>query len=1737
MFHLVSEPHLQNGIDLGNQLDVVRHDASSDTIQIPNADLMFSGEYHRAGTDLVLSSPDGEHFTVHDYFRGEKRPTLSSPNGATLSGDIVEALTGHGSYAQAATSANDAPPQAIGKVASVQGGATAIRNGVAVTLNVGDAVYKGDVLQTAGGSALGVVFVDGTTFNLSANARMVMNEFVYDPNGTSNAAAISLVQGAITFLAGQIAHTGDMKVATPVATMGIRGTAVNVNISADNGATNISVMAEADNITHTVQVYALPTQDDLAAGKTVGALLGVVTNNSGVFTFNPTPTGVIVQETSKDVATVQKEMAIVQQVFQTQAIGQQFLQGPDQSNTKTAQNATGTQFVVSDHSTTHTAGTTDNTTGPTVTKVDIGPESTGTTTQSGPVHINTAPVAHADTADVVESGVKAGNVTFAGTPTASGNVIANDTDLDPQDVQTVVSVSPVSAHLHGTLSLGGDGHYTYTLDNDSPLTQQLAVGETAQDVFTYTISDLGGLTSTSTLTVTVTGTDDVPVVAVADKVQAAAITELVLTTGSAVPDVRSGTIHFTDVDLSDRPTATVSDQAISYLAADGHTVLTLTADETAALKAAFSIAAETNTNNGSIDWTYSIQDKELDFLANGETVTLTSTVLVDDHHGGTDTATVTITLTGTDDVPVVGGVPIIFPTDKFETGTVAELSNTTGSSANDQAAGGVIRFSDVDLSDRPTATIDFQAAIYRAADGSPMPPLSAAQLAAIVAGFTISAPTLSVAAAPAGASAVNNFGSSSNTNSGEIDWAYNIADSSLDFLAAGETVELKSVILLDDHNGGTDTALVAVTITGTNDAPVVATADVTGGVTEQTSAPAGNLTDGGTIAFTDVDLTDHHSIQPTIVASNGALGSLTASVTGDTTGTGQGGVISWNYSVADSAVEYLAKDQTKVEHFTITLDDGNGGQIARTIDVTITGTNDAPVVATADVTGGVTEQTSAPAGNLTDGGTIAFTDVDLTDHHSIQPTIVASNGALGSLTASVTGDTTGTGQGGVISWNYSVADSAVEYLAKDQTKVEHFTITLDDGNGGQIARTIDVTITGTNDAPVVATADVTGGVTEQTSAPAGNLTDGGTIAFTDVDLTDHHSIQPTIVASNGALGSLTASVTGDTTGTGQGGVISWNYSVADSAVEYLAKDQTKVEHFTITLDDGNGGQIARTIDVTITGTNDAPVANDDVATTTFGNSISVGPVHGLLANDTDVDTTDNLTVSQINGINLVPSQSVTLAHGTLTAAADGSYTFNPAPGFSGVQNFDYTVSDGHGGSDVGSDAITVGALVANVQNFDTLAANEAAVPNGYGGFTWSNFDVLSGTPGRGGANGYTHGMVSAPNVAYNGFGGTASVSGSEFNFVGADLTAAWDTGLHVQVQGFFHGAQLYSTDVVINNTAATWFDFNFNGVDQVTFTSSGGFDASAADGGSGTQFAMDNFAWNPAAVLTADPIIVDLGTPGISLTSATASPVSFDLNADGIKEQVGWTSGADGILVSDLDHSGAIENGHEVFSPAFGQGGFATALDALRSYDSNGDGILDQRDAAFSDVFVWQDSNHDGITDQGELAGLLDNGIASIDLNATPTQSEINGQQVVAEGQMTMTDGTTGQYLAVNLQSAPVLPVIANQGGSTAGFASPVFNGGPGNDVYVATTDQDTFVFKIGGGHDTIVGFDTSASHPDFIDVSGLGASGQNILALLDSAQDTAQGTLFTVGDDSLLVQDVHKQALTADHFIGVASA
>jgi hypothetical protein len=291
-----------SGAHLGGQTveTIHAHQAPADAIIIPEAQLLFHGDFKRSGVDLVLSG-DGRELVLHDYFKGEKHAPLASPDGAHLTGDLVNALAGQVQYAQAGGNAAD--NQVIGHVTKLAGTAAAIRNGVSIILNNGDNVEKGDVVISGSNSTLGITFIDGTVFGLSSNARMVLNEMVYDPNGSNNSSLLSLVAGTITFVAGETAKHGDMKVDTPVATMGIRGTAVLVEIDFSvpgQGAPDakFQVLVEPDGTTGSYILFDKTTLTPLAVVDHAGLQINV---SNGVMSQTLTPLSPEIQQLINDV--------------------------------------------------------------------------------------------------------------------------------------------------------------------------------------------------------------------------------------------------------------------------------------------------------------------------------------------------------------------------------------------------------------------------------------------------------------------------------------------------------------------------------------------------------------------------------------------------------------------------------------------------------------------------------------------------------------------------------------------------------------------------------------------------------------------------------------------------------------------------------------------------------------------------------------------------------------------------------------------------------------------------------------------------------------------------------------------------------------------------------------------------------------------------------------------------------------------------------------------------------------------------------------------------------------------------------------------------------------------------------------------------------------------------------------------------------------------------------------------
>jgi hypothetical protein len=173
----------------------------------------------------------------------------------------------------------------------------------------------------------------------------------------------------------------------------------------------------------------------------------------------------------------------------------------------------------------------------------------------------------------------------------------------------------------------------------------------------------------------------------ADKTEAASIQLMENSAGSITSAPQTGTIDFTDTDPSTLPTGSTQSQTVMVTDAFGDNITSeLTATQISALQSAFQItAAPGNTNNGAIDWTYNPQGTALDFLLEGETAVVTSTVQVADQDGNSDTATVAATLLGAPDniyLNIILGSGGYGTITAFNNGQPLALSTTGSNQAN-----------------------------------------------------------------------------------------------------------------------------------------------------------------------------------------------------------------------------------------------------------------------------------------------------------------------------------------------------------------------------------------------------------------------------------------------------------------------------------------------------------------------------------------------------------------------------------------------------------------------------------------------------------------------------------------------------------------------------------------------------------------------------------------------------------------------------------------------------------------------------------------------------------------------------------------------------------------------------------------------------------------------------------------------------------------------------------------------
>src|SRR5213075_2471093 len=734
---------------------------------------------------------------------------------------------------------------------------------------------------------------------------------------------------------------------------------------------------------------------------------------------------------------------------------------------------------------------------------------------------------------------------------------------------------------NGSLSFNTDGSYSFTPGTDF---DALAVGVTRNVSFTYTATDNdGGVSSAKTVTITVTGTNDIPVAADSSK-------------GTGENTVLSSSV----------PAATDVDGTV----------------------ASYSLVSGVGAGNGSLsfntDGSYSFTPgTDFDALAVGVTRNVSFTYTATDNDGGVSSAkTVTITVTGTNDIPVAAdsskgtgentvlssSVPAATDVD----GTVASYSLVSGVGAGN----GSLSFN-TDGSYSFTPGTDFDALAvgvtrnvsftYTATDNDGG--VSSAKTVTITVTGTNDIPvaadsskgtgenTVLSSSVPAATdvdgtvasySLVSGVGAGNGSLSFNTDGSYSFTPGTdFDALAVGVTRNVSFTYTATDNDGGVSSAkTVTITVTGTNDIPVAA--DSSKGTGENT------VLSSSVPAATDVDGTvASYSLVSGVGAGNGSLSFNTDGSYSFTPGTD---------------FDALAVGVTRNVSFTYTATDNDGGvSSAKTVTITVTGTNDIPVAA--DSSKGTGENT------VLSSSVPAATDVDGTvASYSLVSGVGAGNGSLSFNTDGSYSFTPGTD---------------FDALAVGVTRNVSFTYTATDNDGGvSSAKTVTITVTGTNDIPVAA--DSSKGTGENT------VLSSSVPAATDVDGTvASYSLVSGVGAGNGSLSFNTDGSYSFTPGTD---------------FDALAVGATRNVSFTYSATDNDGGvSAAKTVTITVTGTNDIPVASDS-SKGTGENTVLSSSVPAA----TDVDGT-------VASYSLVAG--VGAGNGALSFNTDGSYSFTPGTDF------------------------------------------------------------------------------------------------------------------------------------------------------------------------------------------------------------------------------------------------------------------------------------------------------------------------------------------------------------------------------------------------------------------------------------------------------------------------------------------
>ncbi|MBF9152122.1 beta strand repeat-containing protein [Novosphingobium jiangmenense] len=557
-----------------------------------------------------------------------------------------------------------------------------------------------------------------------------------------------------------------------------------------------------------------------------------------------------------------------------------------------------------------------------------------------------------------------------------------------------------------------------------------------------------------------------------------------------------------------------------------------------------------------------------DKLALGQSITFTVQYTARMANGTLSTANVNVTIAGSNDAPVI--------TSQIQSGSVVEDGQLT--------ATGQVTSTDID--NGATATYSGNATSQYGA-------------------FTV--------------------------NAANGTWLYTLNNSAAQSLAAGETKTETFTVTVSDGNGGTATQDVKVTITGTNDAPVITSGAQAGDVAED-----GTLTATGQVTSNDVD--------------NGATATYSGDADGDYGAFAVASDGKWTYTLDNGSVQNLAEGETRTETFTVTVTDDHGATATQDVTITVTGTNDAPVITSEAQSGDVAED-----GTLTATGQVTSSDVD--------------NGA----TATYSGDADGAYGAFAVAadgtWSYTLDNAAAQSLAEGETATETFTVTVTDDHGATATQDVTITVTGTNDAPTITSGVQAGSVTED-----GTATATGAVTSNDVD----NGATATYSGSeDSAYGAFVVAANGE-----------WTYTIDNAAAQSLGAGETATETFTVTVTDDHGATATQDVTITVNGVNDDPTITSAAQTGSVTEDGTLKANGTVAANDVDGDT---LTYSAASTAGTYGSISVNSSTGaweyTLANSQANVQALNS--GDTRTDTFTVNVSDGHGGTTSQNVVVTI----------------------------------------------------------------------------------------------------------------------------------------------------------------------------------------------------------------------------------------------------------------------------------------------------------------------------------------------------------------------------------------------------------------------------------------------------------------